>query len=348
MNPTNAYTINTGNIVDGNAAKYTSGCVLTCPTGTLGLLSYPTIPANAVPSGATVTLRHRESSTSSIGTLKVDVMNGNTVLCTQNQTATTANNPAVTSWTLPATCLDTAAEVNNAKVRFSASASGLFTSRDFWLDGMELSVNWSTAASRQLTVSGFSASVPTGASGLTAKLTTTQTASSGTNPQVVLNPNGVPGGAPCTFSPGTNVDVSACLNTPAKFTNLTATYTVTMAAGRTASIDGMKLDVGYTAVSRPNFPGACDPDAAGVQFVFAGESRMRFVDGTANLCAGPPAGTAGQAGYSAQRIAVYGNSALPTLQPSGATTAARVSPTRRTPSRWPSSRRISGRLSVGT
>ena len=155
-----------------------------------------------------------------------------------------------------------------------------------------MSVNWATAAGRQLTVSGFNASVPTGASGVTAKLTTTQTASSGTNPQVVLNPNGVAGGAPCTFAPGTNVDVSACLNTPAKFTNLTATYSATLASGKTASIDGMKLDVGYTAVSRPNFPGACDPDGPGVQFVFAGDSRVRFVDGTVNLCAGPPPGHA--------------------------------------------------------
>ena len=148
VNPTNAYTINSGDITNSNAAKYTSSCFITCPTGTLSLSAYPSVPANAVPSAATVTIRHRESSASNIATLRAEVMNGSTVLCSQNLSATSANNPSASTWNLPGTCLDTTAKVNAAKVRFSAQASGGFTTRDFWVDGMELSVTWSTAGAR--------------------------------------------------------------------------------------------------------------------------------------------------------------------------------------------------------
>ncbi len=324
-----AYQLSNGTVNDSNSASYTSSCVLFfCGSADIVLGSYPTIPVDAVPSSAVLKYRHRESSTSNIGTLKVEVLSAsNQVLCSQNVSATSQNNPGVTSWTLPANCLDTAAKVNGAKVRYTTAASGMFTgSRTFWLDGAELAVTWASSAGRSLTVSGFNAAVPAGASNITASLTVDHHATGATNPQVVLSP----GGSACTKSingGGSNgngavtLDVSSCLNTSAKFSNLSVVYSATMSGNQSVTLDGMRLEVSYTAITRPSFPGACDPDGPGVQFVFAGDSRVRFVDGTVNLCAGPPPGTAGQSGYSAQHIAVYDNPALPTLQPSGVTTS---------------------------
>jgi len=309
-----AYAISSGAITDSNAAKYTASCTFGCSANVV-LRSFPTIPADAVPSSATLSIRHRESNTGV--SASVDILSAsNAVICSQSQTVTTASNPAVSTWNLPANCLDTAAKVNGVKVRYNVSAPFFSGTRSFWLDGAELTVNWATATGRSITVSGFNASVPSDAANLSATLTVEHSESAGTSPQVVLSP----GGGACTFTPGVGaMNVAACLNTPAKFTNLTATYSATLGANKNASLDGMRLNVSYTAASRPTFPGACDPDAPGVQFVFAGDSRVRFVDGTANLCAGPPPGSVGQAGYSAQRIAIYGNREVPTLPPSTAT-----------------------------
>jgi len=67
---------------------------------------------------------------------------------------------------------------------------------------------------------------------------------------------------------------------------------------------------------RFRFPQGCDDTRPGVQFVFGGDSGVRIVDGTFNLCAGPPAGSPGQAGYTRQQIAVYGIRPLPPIRAS--------------------------------
>lgn len=49
------------------------------------------------------------------------------------------------------------------------------------------------------------------------------------------------------------------------------------------------------------FGGNCDPDKAGVQFIFGGDSRLYVADGNVELCAGPD-----PTGVSKPRIAIYG------------------------------------------
>jgi hypothetical protein len=70
----------------------------------------------------------------------------------------------------------------------------------------------------------------------------------------------------------------------------------------TTIIGGTPLDWSTDAPSKPSIdvPGGCDPDAAGVQFVFGRRSRLSLKQGRLELCAQPHEGS--------QRIAIYGAS----------------------------------------
>ena len=89
----------------------------------------------------------------------------------------------------------------------------------------------------------------------------------------------------------------------------------------TAKFDGVKILVKTT--DAPSFPrqpsetdpgGDCDPAAAGVQFVFGGDSHVYLPNGGMELCAGPNAANP----LHGQQIAVYGVPATPRLIPSSA------------------------------
>jgi len=317
-----AYAIEGGPFTSSNSVSYTSSCALfICGTGTITLRSYPTtVPAGASVVSASLRVRHRENNTSNISQLRVEVLNASgTELCERNLTATTATDPAPQVIDLTG-CVTTAAQANGIRFRLVAQrSSALSGSVQFQLDGMALDLTYGNAQPN-VTVGGFGANVPADATSLSVNLVVEQSASVGVAPQVVLN-----GGLPsCTInlSAGSGTyNVSGCLNTPAKINAASATYGATLTNGQSVSLDGMRLELSYAAATRPTFPAACNDDQPGVQFVFAGDSRVRFVDGTMNLCAGPPAGSSGQPGYTAQQIAIYGIRPLPTLAPSAVTSS---------------------------
>ncbi len=140
------------------------------------------------------------------------------------------------------------------------------------------------------------------------------------------------GGGSCTFSPAHRPSATtdsftvpaSCLGTPAKINGMQIRYDANRsnqsATPYTSYLDGFDVQVTYTdsAPDRFRFPQGCDDTEPGVQFVFGGDSGVRIEDGTFNLCAGPPAGKAGQAGFTRQRIAVYGIRPLPALKASAA------------------------------
>jgi len=143
------------------------------------------------------------------------------------------------------------------------------------------------------------------------------------------------GGGSCTFNPAYRAGATtdsfvvplACLGTPAKLNGMQIRYSVNRTdqngTAFKAYLDGFAVDVTYTdsAPERFRFPQGCDNTRPGVQFVFGGDSGMRAVDGTLNLCSGPaPAAKPGQPGYTRQQIAVYGIPPLPALRASAAST----------------------------
>jgi hypothetical protein len=153
------------------------------------------------------------------------------------------------------------------------------------------------------------------------------------NPTVTITPAG--GGAACapvaitakhaavTEDAAPSYDVTSCLNTPLKLNADTSSpvkptfqYSVTATGSTNVKLDGIWLDVTYTVPGRgvwnggsptastPAVPGAClhdgDPGfgaASGVQFVFAGDSRINLKSGKVELCAAPST--------THQEIAIY-------------------------------------------
>jgi hypothetical protein len=112
--------------------------------------------------------------------------------------------------------------------------------------------------------------------------------------------------------------LETCLNTPAKVNQavIAVGFDTTSINGQ-ARFDGARMRINYTPAggSRAPFPGGCDPNSTGVQFVFGGDSRVYVSDGTFELCAGPnPNGTT-----TNQQIALYGVPALTPITPNSAT-----------------------------
>jgi Tfp pilus assembly protein PilX len=127
-------------------------------------------------------------------------------------------------------------------------------------------------------------------------------------------------------NPAAYLHLKGCLNTGDKINSAVVQYNVNRPQYQgspyaTAKFDGVKILV--TAQDAPSFPrqpsetdpgGDCDPDAAGVQFVFGGDSHVYLPNGGMELCAGPNPSNP----LTGQQIAIYGVPATPRLIPSSA------------------------------
>lgn len=127
-------------------------------------------------------------------------------------------------------------------------------------------------------------------------------------------------------NPGAANNLKGCLNTGDRINSAVIQFNANRPLFQgspyaTAKFDGVKLLV--TATDAPSFPrqpsetdpgGDCDPSAAGVQFVFGGDSHVYLPNGAMELCAGPNPTDP----LHGQQIAVYGVPATPRLIPSSA------------------------------
>ena len=161
--PERVYVTEGGNN-DNDAAHYSGNQYAQLIAGGM-----PTIPGGAVPTSVQLSVRHKESSssTSNIGTLKVNVLpaTGTTPLCTADLRSPNNLSTSYTTDTFTLTsCLNTAAKVNGARLSYEAKSSNS-TPRDFYLDGLSLTVAYNISAS--ITLDQFNATpIP---SGLTVK-----------------------------------------------------------------------------------------------------------------------------------------------------------------------------------
>ncbi len=129
-----------------------------------------------------------------------------------------------------------------------------------------------------------------------------------------------------TVNPSAAADLSGCLNTGDRINSAVVQYNVNRPGFQgspyaTAKLDGARILV--TSTDIPSFPrqpsatdpgGDCDPDAAGVQFVFGGDSHVYLPNGAMELCAGPNSSDP----LHGQQLAVYGVPATPRLVPASA------------------------------
>jgi hypothetical protein len=127
-------------------------------------------------------------------------------------------------------------------------------------------------------------------------------------------------------NPGAYSNLKGCLNSGDKINSAVVQFNANRPLFQgspyaTAKFDGVKILV--KAQDAPSFPrqpsetdpgGDCDPDAAGVQFVFGGDSHVYLPNGGMELCAGPNDSDP----LHGQQIAVYGVPATPRLIPSSA------------------------------
>ena len=150
------------------------------------------------------------------------------------------------------------------------------------------------------------------------------------NPTVVVT--NTADGTSCTFTTANGLTASTslhvdhldiytgCLTTPAEINGAQVSFQVHVTGGTvnvTSDLDGMQLDAQVTLPpSRAVFPNGCNPNAAGVQFVFGGDSRMYIPDGDMELCSGPAVGSSSDPKYTAQQIALYGIPPVPPMSAS--------------------------------
>jgi hypothetical protein len=127
-------------------------------------------------------------------------------------------------------------------------------------------------------------------------------------------------------NPGGYSNLKSCLNSGDKINSAVIQFNANRPLYQgspyaTAKFDGVKMLV--KAQDAPTFPrqpsetdpgGDCDPTAAGVQFVFGGDSHVYLPNGGMELCAGPNATNP----VHGQQIAIYGVPATPRLIPSSA------------------------------
>jgi len=321
-------------LIDGSSAYVNLRCSFgTCSQAVIRLNDYPDIPAGATPTGATLRIRHREWSDHGYTLRRVTVQDGaGASLCTWD--VPQAGSDTTHTWTLPPDCLDTAAKVNGVRVRYDVRPraggfwDGYLGNSGWYLDGIELDVTYTDNGVRTLTLSGPSPTFdnPNVVTVGSATATVSHAEPPGSNPQLVVTAPGSPG---CTLNlpvRGANtadsLSIMSCLgsNQAAALNGVKIAYRAGGGGGSTTlSVDGIKVTADVVIAQEPErfrFPQGCDPEKPGVQFVFGGDSGIRVMDGTMNLCAGPPPGSPGQAGFTRQRIAYYGIKPLPPLQAS--------------------------------
>jgi len=209
---------------------------------------------------------------------------------------------------------------DNAKAIDGSEASATQTCWQFlWWWICDGSANITTSGYPQIPSTAYDISV-------TLRVNHHESSANGTR-SVTIYPGG---GGSCSFTPPYRASATtdsftvpaSCLGTATKINGMKIRYDANRnnqnGTAYTSYLDGFEVEVTYTNAEpdRFRFPQGCDDTEPGVQFVFGGDSGVRIEDGTLNLCAGPPAGQAGQAGFTRQRIAVYGIRPLPALKAS--------------------------------
>ncbi len=341
-----AKTINGGSADNSNSAySYNNGCgAWLCGNGnnSLWLNSYSAWPPDpSFPSGGDITnvtfrVRHREAQNlARIIKLRMTLYDGNTAKCSVNLTKGTATQEQTGDWT--ACFTDSMLANGTARVLYEAQAGdcmgtcswlGWANGVDYWVDGVELTVSYSDGGVRTLTLSTPSPtfSNPSIVTVGSATAVVSHAEPAGSNPELVVSAPGSPG---CVLplpvrsaNTADSLSIMSCLgsNQAAALNGISIGYRAGGGgASTTLSLDGIKITTDLVIAQEPErfrFPQGCDPEKPGVQFVFGGDSGIRVMDGTMNLCAGPPPGSPGQAGFTRQQIAYYGIKPLPALQAS--------------------------------
>ncbi len=184
-NPTNAYSIDSSFATDSVGTS----------TDDIILRNYTDIPTTATPTSVSVTVAHNESSTSNWSTLALNVLDSSSnQRCSQSLTAstTTANSQ---TFTLPASCLNTATLVNGAQYQFAVrKSSGSSTVN---LDGVSVAVTYTdtATATRSITLDNLSPQIPATATLDSVSLVIKHQESVSTGQQLVITPGG---GSACT------------------------------------------------------------------------------------------------------------------------------------------------------
>jgi len=318
-------------LIDGSDAHVSLSCGFgACSTGVIRLNGYPKIPSNATPTAATLRIRHRESLPNGKRQQKIIIEDADqNALCSWNVPQRGSN--TTDTWSLPGTCLNTAAKVNGLRARYLVQPDDSWWGTggsDWYLDGIELDVTYTDNGVRTLTLTGPSPTFdnPAIVTVGSATAVVSHAEPAGSNPQLVVTAPSSPG---CTVNLPTratntadSLSIMSCLgsNQAAALNGVTVAYRAGGGAtSTTVSLDGIKITTDLVIAQEPErfrFPQGCDPEKPGVQFVFGGDSGIRVMDGTMNLCAGPPPGSPGQAGFTRQQIAYYGIKPLPALQAS--------------------------------
>jgi len=253
------------------------------------------------------------ASSSSGATRTVTLYNGDGTSCgTWTLTASTQ------SITVPSACMANRAQVVGARVVLDVSPTSGSGSAS--VDGTRFDVAY-IPSERTITLSqlqGSPTTVPSTAMSIDAAALDVSATAAGAGGTFSVYPGG--GGGACGTWPVSAAPVSGlagCLNTADKVNGAHVVFAVgPTATTGSGSLDGIRLSVDYTASpARFDFPGMCDPNEPGVQFLFGGDSHIYLPNGTFELCAGPnPSGT-----LTNQRIAMYGLRPVDPLKPSSTT-----------------------------
>ena len=149
-------------------------------------------------------------------------------------------------------CLNTPTKLNGATYQYQThlTANGTAQSSVVSLDGAVITVRSTVGGSKTRSLAGFAGAVPTANTITSATLKVAHDESSGVAGQVVLPPGGA---AACTAIPvpahasttTDTIDVTSCLNTPAKVNGVALQYAVNPPGGANANanLDGATLTV---------------------------------------------------------------------------------------------------------
>lgn len=212
------------------------------------------IPSTATPTAAVLEVRHRETIPSNAKTLRAEVLDGSAnVLCSVN--VTPSSTLTTQTFNLPAACLNTAAKVNAAQVRYTVDRNtnnGVV----FALDGVRLTVDYTDTSARTLVLGSFTPPIGDAANTAidAAVLTIAHSETAGAAQSLTIQPGG--GGTACApvalpqratlTNDVVDVKASGCLDSAAKLNGATVTYGAAPGAATTVAVDGVKIDVGAT------------------------------------------------------------------------------------------------------
>ncbi len=256
------------------------------------------------------------ASASTDATSTVTLYNGSGSACGTWALSSTTQTIGVST-----SCIATRAQLVGARAVITVAPSSAGGSAT--VDGTRLDVTY-TPSARTVTLSqlqGSPSTVPSTAISIDSATLDVAGATTAASGAFTVYPGD--GGAACgTWSlPVSSITgLAGCLSSAGKVNGAYVTFSVTPSAiTGSGGLDGVRLRVDYTdSPARFEFPGMCDPNEPGVQFLFGGDSHLYLPNGSFELCAGPnPSGT-----LTNQRIAIYGIRPVDPLEPSSAAVTA--------------------------